>query len=268
MRCSSPILRTMIDPQRDARQAALPRDWIVPDWPAPPGVVAFTTTRNGPDGIADLDLAGAFLDPRVASAVGRLLPPDPIWQKQVHGITVATITTANLDSVRAEPPHADALVTRLAGIPLAVKHADCLPILLSAADGSVIAAVHAGWRGLAAGIVETTMAAMGAAMGPAKVPVVAWFGPAIGPAAFEVGPDVVDAFRAQDRSAIAAFAATGAGKWHADLYQLARLRLAACGVSAVAGGGLCTVTDSARFFSHRRDRDSRRMATFIHRALH
>ena len=256
----------MIDSRRGGRQVPLPRDWIVPEWATPRGIVAFTTTRNGPDGIANLDLGGAFLEPRVASALAPFLPAAPVWQKQMHGITVTTLTAVNLDSVRTEPPRADALVTKLAGVPLAVKHADCLPILLSAADGRVIAAVHAGWRGLAAGIVEATIAAMGVAAGSTKLTLVAWLGPAIGPAAFEVGPDVVDAFCTQDRGAMAAFVATGPGKWHADLYQLARQRLAARGVTAIAGGSLCTVTEGARFFSHRRDRDPRRMATFIHRA--
>ncbi len=144
---------------------------------------------------------------------------------------------------------------------LAVRAADCLPVMLCARDGAAIGIAHAGWRGLAAGVLENTLAAMACA--PSTI--VAWFGPAIGAAAFEVGADVRDAFIAQDPGAGVAFAAGRPGKWFADLAQLARRRLEHAGVGSIFGGGMCTVSDSARFHSFRRDRTAGRMAAFVWR---
>jgi len=155
---------------------------------------------------------------------------------------------------------ADAAFTSAAGAVCGVMTADCLPVLLCDHAGSVVAAAHAGWRGLLAGVLDNAIRAM-------QVPpehLMAWLGPAIGPGAFEVGDDVRDAFAARSTEAVAAFTAAGTpGKWMADIYQLARLRLAAAGVSDIHGGGLCTHSEPARFFSYRRDGRTGRQATLI-----
>ena len=140
-----------------------------------------------------------------------------------------------------------------------VLTADCLPVLLCERDGSAVGVAHAGWRGLAAGVIESAVAAM---TQPAPQ-LLAWLGPAIGPDAFEVGDEVRAVFLAADDGAACAFRPHGEGKWMCDLYELARRRLAACGVSAVSGGGLCTFTDRERFYSYRRDGKTGRMATLI-----
>lgn len=160
---------------------------------------------------------------------------------------------------RAVPPAADAAVTRTPGRVLAVLTADCLPVLFCDRAGSVAAVAHAGWRGLAAGVLEATVAAT--EVPPATL--LAHLGPAIGPTAFEVGAEVRAAFLAHDPAAAGAFVPNGPGKWLADLYSLARLRLAAAGVSAVSGGGLCTYRDSERFYSYRRDGRTGRMAALV-----
>jgi YfiH family protein len=152
---------------------------------------------------------------------------------------------------------ADAAVTGTPGVVLAILSADCLPVLLAARDGSEIAAAHAGWRGLAAGVLEATVAAM---RSPAP-DLVAWLGPAAGPAAYEIGEEVREAFVSRDPGAASAFIATRPGHWRVDLYALARRRLAACGVTRVHGGDRCTISEPAGFFSHRRDGRSGRMAT-------
>ncbi|GIK84685.1 MAG: laccase domain protein [Betaproteobacteria bacterium] len=253
-----------------ARLAAAGLDWIVPAWDAPPQVHAFATTRGARDGSVDVGPAhpGA-LDGRSRSrvlasraAVAGFLPGAPVFLEQVHGRRVAVVDAATLAAFRAAPPVADAAVTRLPDVPLAVRTADCLPVLLAADDGSVVAAAHAGWRGLAAGVIEATLAAM--AVPPSRV--VAWLGPAIGPRAFEVGEDVREAFAHADAGAAAHFAPRPAGKWLADLPALARRRLARAGVGRVAACGACTVTDAARFHSWRRDRSRERMGTFVWRA--
>jgi YfiH family protein len=152
---------------------------------------------------------------------------------------------------------ADAAVTAAPGVVLAILTADCLPVLLAARDGGEIGAAHAGWRGLAAGVLEATVAAMAT---PASG-LVAWLGPAAGPRAYEIGAEVREAFLAHDPAAATAFAATRPGHWRVDLYALARQRLAAAGVASVHGGGECTISDPARYFSHRRDGRSGRLAT-------
>jgi len=243
-------------------------DAIVPDWPVSPRVSALVTTRHG--GVS----AGRYASLNLgAASVGRpggdtpdavrenrrrlraVLPADPVWLAQVHGSVVHRADGADAQACAA-PPVADAAVTRTPGVVLAVLTADCLPVLLADRDGSAIAVAHAGWRGLAAGVVENALRALD--VPPSRV--AAWLGPAIGPGAFEVGADVRDAFVGACADDAGAFAAKGNGKWLADLYALARARLARAGVPAVSGGGACTYRDAARFFSYRRDGATGRMA--------
>jgi len=258
-----------------ARLATAGLDWIVPDWPAPAHVGALSTTRAGGVNLAaaatlELRLAtGAATSAETESALTRnrhrldaFLPAPPVWLAQVHGTGVAVLDGATLAGARAVPPVADAAVTRERGIVCAVRTADCLPVLFADRAGTVAGVAHAGWRGLAAGVLEATVAAL-AALGGAPHDLVAWFGPAIGPAAFEVGDEVRAAFAASDPDSRGCFAPAGEGKWRADLYALARRRLATAGVHDVSGGGWCTVADAARFYSHRRARDAARMATLV-----
>jgi hypothetical protein len=242
-------------------------DWIVPAWNGPAQVAALFTTRNGGASVgaaATLDVGPAKLDAiggDSAIAENRrrlraLLPADPVWLAQVHGRDVVEIDESSLAGARAAPPRADAAVTRVPGIVLSVRTADCLPILLADRAGGVVAVAHAGWRGLAAGILEATIAAM-------RVPAVdlsVWLGPAIGPRAFEVGPDVHGPYCDTDPGANEFFSPLRENKWLADLPGLARRRLAASGVHDVSVDSACTFTDSARFFSYRRDKRSGRMA--------
>jgi YfiH family protein len=238
-----------------------PHDWIVADWPAPAGIRSLITTRNGGVGSgahASFNLGLRCGDDADAVAANRLqlqrlLPQPPRWLHQVHGARV--VVADDLD----HEAEADASVARAPGTVCAVMIADCMPVLLCDEGGSVVAAAHAGWRGLSAGVLENTVRAMN--VEPARL--FAWLGPAIGPAAFEVGDDVRDAFVGADAGAAAAFAPHGDGKWLADLFTLGRRRLAACGVTRVSGGGLCTVADPQRFFSYRRDRITGRMAALI-----
>ena len=242
-------------------------DWIVPDWPVPSGVSALSTTRNGGVSIgarASLNLGRSVGDDAHAvdenrRRLGRFLPAAPVWLRQTHGSAVATLT-AGMPSVRA--PLADAAVTREPGIVCAVLTADCLPVLFADRRGSAVGIAHAGWRGLCLGVLETTISAMGD-LGSHAGELVAWLGPAIGPARFEVGADVRDRFCDGDSDAHIWFAAHAPGKWLADLYGLARMRLSRAGVRNVSGGGFCTHADEARFFSYRRDRDTGRMATTV-----
>ncbi len=235
--------------------------WIVPAWPAPPRVKSLITTREG--GVsggahASLNLGLNAGDDAAAVHANRALlrahlPQEPKWLRQVHGACVV-----NADGLTGTP-EADASVARDAGTVCTVMIADCLPVLLCDARARAVGIAHAGWRGLVAGVVENTVAAMGVA--PAEI--LAYLGPAIGPDAFEVGADVRDAFVAADSGAGAAFAPYREGKWLADLFELARRRLARCGVRQVFGGGLCTYRDPARFFSYRRDKTTGRMAALI-----
>jgi len=252
------------------RVAVAGLDWIVPDWDAPPNVQALSTTRNGGVSVGargSLDI-GAAVPPQDADLpavvenrrrLAQFLPSPPVWLSQVHGVDVALIDHANSVALSSLPPTADAAVTRSAGIVLGVRSADCLPILFADREGTVVAAAHAGWRGLAAGVLEATLHAM-------RVPprdVVAWMGPAIGPRQFEVGRDVFAAFCTESPRAEACFEPQKDGKWLADLYGLARLRLEREGVGAIAGGGHCTRTETRRFFSYRADTNSGRMATLV-----
>lgn len=239
---------------------------IVPDWPAPSGVHAVSTTRAGGVSLPPYDglnLGSHVNDQPAAVAENRHrlrqfagLPGEPVWLAQVHGIAVA-------DAANAPPgTTADACFSTTPGVVCAIQTADCLPVLFCDTSGQVVAAAHAGWRGLAAGVLEQTVAAMGR-QGAAPDTILAWLGPAIGPNAFEVGDDVRATFVEHDPAADAAFVARGNDKWLADIFRLARQRLVACGVSRIYGGGVCTVSDPARFFSHRRDRISGRQASLI-----
>lgn len=209
-------------------------DWIAADWPAAETIVAGTTLRN-------FDFASLQL------------PGEPCWLNQVHGAEV--VRAGHYD----EPPSADASVGRQPGDVCVVRTADCLPVLLCAIDGTEIAAAHAGWRGLAAGILEATVRHM--AHSPGEL--LAWMGPAISQSAFEVGGEVRDAFVTPDPAAADCFDLNERGRWQADLYALARRRLAAIGVRACYGGGLCTFSDEERFYSYRRSADAGRMVSFV-----
>ncbi len=246
--------------------SGLPAGWILPQWEGPPHVRALFTTRAGgvsTGAAASMDVGTAFPEAAdLAGAIGEnrrrlraYLAADPIWLSQVHGREVVQVTADNAAALRAAPPQADAAVTHERGVVITVRTADCLPVLLADRAGSVVAVAHAGWRGLAAGVLEATVAAM--AVPPADV--VAWLGPAIGPRAFEVGADVHAAYCAGDAAYAAFFTPLREGKWLADLPGLARHRLACLGMKA-AGGGWCTHTDAERFFSWRRDKASGRMA--------
>lgn len=235
-------------------------DVIVPDWPAPPTVRALATTRRGGFGTglyAGLNLAAHVGDDPLTVAANRQLlrnrlPAAPCWLKQVHGVRC-------VDAAGAwHGAEADASFSRSPAVACTVLTADCLPLLFCDTAGTVVAAAHAGWRGLAAGVLEATVAAM-------AVPssgIMAWLGPAIGPEAFEVGGEVRDVFLAEDAAAVAAFRPHG-NKWLCDLYALARLRLARLGVTRVHGGDWCTYGDRDRFFSYRRDGTTGRMATLV-----
>lgn len=235
--------------------------WITPDWPAPAAVRAVTTTRQagvsqGP--YASMNPADHVGDEPAAVAANRVrlkhrlnLPAAPAWLQQVHGNQVVDA----VDS--AIPLRADGAFTGKAGVVCAVLTADCLPLLLCDGAGERVAAVHAGWRGLAAGVVEQGVAAMQVPGGE----LLAWLGPAIGGAAYVVGDEVRAAFN--NPHAAAAFTPAAGGGWHADLYALARQRLAVCGVTAVYGADFCTFRDSERFYSYRRDGVTGRMASLI-----
>lgn len=238
-------------------------DWIVPDWPAPSNVRALITTRAG--GVsrgphATMNLAGHVEDDPTAVAENRRrlrrhLPAEPVWLRQVHGMGVVCAEEA------VQGAEADAAFSRHPGVVCAVLTADCLPVLLCDESGTVAGVAHAGWRGLAAGVIETTVRAMNAPSGR----LLAFLGPAIGPQAFEVGGEVRDAFLAHSTEAAAAFSEKENGKWLADLYLLATQRLNAIGVARVFGGGHCTFSDAERFYSFRRERTTGRMASLIWR---
>ncbi|AEY00737.1 hypothetical protein GU3_04900 [Oceanimonas sp. GK1] len=237
-------------------------DLILPDWPAPANVCAAQSTRTGGVSRApwhSLNLGSHVGDDAASVRTNRErlaaclnLPSEPVWLEQVHGIRVLTLPAEN-DNLTA-----DAVVSRTPGRVCAVMTADCLPVLFCDQAGTVVAAAHAGWRGLAAGVLEATLQEM--QVDPDTV--LAWLGPAIGPRAFEVGGEVREAFMAHSELAEEAFAPRG-DKWLADIYHLARLRLAAAGVHHIYGGEHCTVSESERFFSYRRDGQTGRMASLV-----
>ncbi len=278
------------------------KHWLVPDWPAPANIHAATTLRSG--GVS----CGAYSSLNPALHVGddinnvkqnrQLikqwldLPGEPVWLDQVHSNrAVQAITNAPL-------AQADAAYTAESGVVCAVMTADCLPLLVCAADGSQVAAIHAGWRGLLAGVIGNTLTAMKIPPPPpfakgrdsrlrnndlsspnnmgreapplckrgARGDFLVWLGPAIGPDCFEVGAEVKDAFVDKSAAFGAAFKPQSNGKWLADIYQLARIDLAMAGIAKIYGGGFCTVTEHERFYSYRRDQQTGRMATLIWRA--
>ncbi|TAN65908.1 MAG: hypothetical protein EPN17_15260 [Methylobacter sp.] len=270
------------------------KHWLSPDWPAPANVHAATTLRSG--GVS----CGAYASLNPAMHVGddadlvkqnrRIvkewlgLPDDPVWLEQIH-------SNRAVQAVKTGPlQQADAAYTTEAGVVCAVLTADCLPLLVCSTDGSRVAAIHAGWRGLLAGVIGNTITAMkipldspfskGEASGRptniepnsplckrgARGDFLVWLGPAIGPDCFEVGAEVRDAFLQKSAAFMTAFKAQGNGQWLADIYQLARIDLAMLGIDKVYGGGFCTVTEQERFYSYRRDKQTGRMATLIWRA--
>jgi hypothetical protein len=212
---------------------------IEPDWRAPPAVRALVTTRD----------FGDVASEEARRKLRALLPAAPAWLKQVHGNRVLDLDNANRDRV------ADGAVTRKPGSVCAVLLADCMPVLFTDEAGTTVAAAHAGWRGLAAGVLEATIDAMGAP--PQKL--MAWLGPAIGPGVYEVGEDVRFALAKYEN----AFSATRPGHWLLDLYAVARHKLQSRGLTQISGGGFCTYSEPQRFFSFRRDRASARMAALI-----
>lgn len=236
---------------------------IRPDWPAPTRIRAFTTTRAG--GVSDGPYGSLNLADHVGDDVRRVranrdrlrqaadLPVEPLWLNQAHGIEVVDAAVA------APSATADGGFASVAGTVCAVLTADCLPVFLCDRRGTTVAALHAGWRGLAAGIIEAGIARMGI---PGKA-LLAWLGPAIGPAAFEVGDDVREAFVRVDADSARAFVANPRGRWLADIYQLARRRLECQGVTAIYGGEYCTVAQADLFYSYRRDGATGRMASLI-----
>lgn len=232
------------------------------DWPAPPAVRACVSTRHG--GVSNapydgLNLATHVGDEPAAVAQNRAmlktllhLPAEPVWLDQVHG--VAVVNAGNTQNACA-----DASFATVRNVVCTVMTADCLPVLLCNRAGTRVAAAHAGWRGLHAGVIEAAVQALN------ETPdnILVWLGPAIGPQAFEVGEEVHQAFTADLPQSAEAFSASRPGHWLADIYQLARLRLARIGITQIYGGGLCTFSDPERFYSYRRDGKTGRMASLI-----
>lgn len=239
------------------------KHWLTPDWPAPANIHALTTLRKG--GISTGEYDSLNLATHVGDDVESVyenrrrikdwlvLPAEPVWLEQTHSIIA--IDAAQSTSLQ----QADASYTDQADIVCAVMTADCLPLLICSTDGQKIAAIHAGWKGLLAGIISNTLAAL------KTTNVLVWLGPAIGAASFEVGAEVREAFVEKFPPFAAGFKQISEHKYLADIYQLARIELAERGVQAVYGGGLCTYTDKERFYSYRRDAKTGRMATLIWR---
>ena len=261
-------------------------EWAIiePEWPTPKGVRSAFTLRTGGVSVSPYDSlnVGAHVGD-VASSVEenrrrvreRLgLPAEPMWLQQVHGVEVADLDVIAEPlapvghrgaGVQAALPLAsgfacaDAAVTRAPGRVCVIQVADCMPVLFAARDGSAVGAAHAGWRGLAGGVLKETVRRLG-------VPVhqiIAWLGPTIGQDHFEVGDEVRAAFMAHDPDAASSFEANARGRWQCDLYALARRQLSALGIRDIFGGGWCTYADSERFFSYRRDGQCGRMAAFV-----
>ncbi len=250
-------------------------DLIFPNWPQPAGVSAFFTTRHGGVSVntdqadfASLNLGRSSGDQQAAvdenrRRVAALLPRAPKWLNQVHGCRV--VSAGDIIN-SADAVEADAIATDQPNIPCAIMVADCLPVLFCDDAGRHVAAAHAGWRGLAAGVLENTVRTM--LVAPPNI--MAWLGPAIGPSAFEVGKDVYEAFVSRDAASEACFTSRGdthPDKFMADIYALARLSLARAGVTRIYGGNFCTASESSRFFSYRREgmvgRKTGRMAGVI-----
>ena len=240
-------------------------NWLAADWPAPEGVVAGTTLRSGgvsSGSFESLNLGAYVDDDADAVRENRLrfrafcnLPSEPRWLRQVHGSQVL------VDPAAGAVAEADAVITRKKGVVCVVQAADCLPVIFASTDSAEVAVAHAGWRGLVSGVLEETVCAMSA--DPANL--FAWLGPAISQAAFEVGGEVRQQFLAHDAAADECFAENERGRWQADLYGLARMRLSGLGVAQVSGGEYCTFSEPERFFSYRRDGACGRMASFVYR---
>jgi polyphenol oxidase len=242
-----------------------PPGWIVPDWPLPPGLQAICTTRHGgvSDGpFASLNLGDHVGDDAAAVAANRMrfaaaLRARPVFLQQVHGTAVVRLVPGTPDGTVA-----DACVATAKRLACTIMVADCLPVLFATSDGSAVAAAHAGWRGLAGsagqGVLEAACRRLWSESGAGASDTLAWLGPCIGPASFEVGAEVKAGFEAGDPAAGALFTPLGAGKWLADLPGLARGRLQALGLKRLYGNDgstpWCTVMNPLRFFSHRRDR--------------
>ena len=255
------------------RDVSVAADWLAPDWRVA-RVGALMTTRRGGRSVApyaSMNVGTAVGDSVDAVAANRAQLADaigarPVFMRQVHGARVVRVGLADTGE-RAPVHEADACVTTEPGVACVVQAADCLPVLLAAPDGRAVGAAHAGWRGLAAGVVEATIAAVCAAAGCEARELSAWLGACIGPGAFEVGADVLAAFDVDPTDSPSErstrFAAHATGKWLADLPGLARDRLTAAGVDRVDGGQWCTVSDRSRFFSFRRDGVTGRMAAAV-----
>jgi polyphenol oxidase len=241
---------------------------ISPQWPAVAGVRALFTLRH--NGVSPAPYESFNLGTHVGDELDNVrqnrrqlckahgLPREPVWLEQLHGTRVVDADQALLMDAAPPPPRGDAAISRQAGTVLAVLVADCLPVLFAACDGSAVAVAHAGWRGLAGGVLEATVAAL-AGHGPLQ----AWLGPAISSLHFEVGPEVRECFTAHDPGAAAAFSANSRGRWQCDLRALAQARLAASGVRSVHGDTGCTYAEPQRFYSYRRDGTTGRMAALI-----
>lgn len=249
---------------------SLSSSFIRPKWPAPSNVHAVVTTRLGGlslppyDGLNLAfhvgDHAATVVENRrkLLTALNEISPcGPPQWLQQIHGTDV--VDAFSEPKLRAQTvPEADAVTTTHRGLPCVVMTADCLPVFFSDRNGNRVAVAHAGWRGLCHGILENTLARF---TNPAEV--MCWLGPAIGANAFEVGAEVRDAFMKADKSAASAFVAKANGKYHADIYELARQRLVKAGIGMISGGEMCTVSDSTRFYSYRREQTTGRMASII-----
>lgn len=242
-------------------------DWIVPDWPAPAAIRATVSTRKLPGASAPpwdtFNLGDRCGDVPQHVAANRAalidqlgLPQSPQWLRQIHGSDVVRVTAQSAHVV----PEADAVVSSDAGVVLAILTADCLPVLFASKDGLQIGAAHAGWRGMAVGVLEATVAAMGVSADQ----IIAWLGPAIAAKSYEVGAEVRDTFVATCTDAESAFVESRPGYWFCDLFALATQRLSACGVREIHGGGFDTRSDE-RFYSYRRDPRTGRFASLIWR---
>jgi hypothetical protein len=243
-------------------------EWLTPRWPVPARVRALSTLRVGgvsTGGYASLNLGGHVEDAPEAVAENRRrlriaadLPTEPSWLSQVHGTRIADLDAWTADR-RPAAPQADGAVTRIPGRICSILSADCLPVLLAAEAGDAVAAAHAGWRGLAAGVIEAAVEALGVPPGA----LLAWLGPAIGPRHFEVGPEVREQLSQGDPGALASFVPNARGRFMADLPGLARRRLERLGITRIYGGGECTHALPERYFSHRRDGLTGRQATLV-----
>lgn len=243
---------------------------IVPAWPIPAGVRALVTTRRGGVSLPPFDSFNLAMhvgdDPGIVlqnrAMLRAILPAEPVWLEQVHGVEVID---ADIARFRLRTPKADASVARLPGTVCAVMTADCLPVLFCSADGLVVAAAHAGWRGLVDGVLEATIRAMG--IEPGRL--LAYLGPAIGPTNFEVGPEVRDRFLAWGAQAEGGFRKGSDDRWFADIIYLACVRLENSGIrrSAIYESARCTVAEPSQLYSYRRDGTTGRMASLIWREL-